>query len=399
VAPDGSGMSAFSADGLDRLRRVLGRHVDSGAVPGVVALVDRGGETEVVCLGSTSVGGPPVARDTIVRISSMTKPIVAVAALTLVEDCLLRLDDPVDDLLPELADRRVLTSIDAALDDTVPAERSITLRDLLTFTMGFGQLLAQPSDYPILAAAAERAIGVGPPDPGATPGPDEWIRRLGELPLMSQPGERWAYNTAADVLGVLIARATGRSLGQVLAERVFAPLGMRDTGFSVPAADLGRFVPSYATDPETGALSVYDPVDGMWSRPPAYESGAGGLVSTVDDMLAFGRMLLAGGGPVLSRASVAAMTTDQLTPAQKEVVGWPPFQGTGWGFGVGLATARTGPAAAPGRFGWDGGLGTSWSCDSAEDLVGVLLTQAMWTSPSGPAVAADFWTCAYTALT
>lgn len=389
-------MSGFTPGGLDRLERVLGRHL-GGAVPGVVALVDRGGDTGTVLLGSTSYGGPPVARDTIFRVSSMTKPITAVAALALVEDCLLRLDDPVDDVLPELAGRRVLTGLSADLDDTVPAERSITLRHLLTMTMGFGQLMASPADFPILAAADARKIGMGPPDPAGTPGPDEWLRALGELPLMCQPGERWVYNTSSDVLGVLIARAAGKPFGQVLAERVFGPLGMRDTGFSVPAADLGRFVPSYTVD-AAGAPTVLDPVDGMWSRPPAFESGAGGLVSTADDMLAFGRALLAGGGPVLSRASVAAMTTDQLTPAQREVVAWPPWDGTSWGFGVGLTTERRGPAANPGRFGWEGGLGTSWACDPAEDLVGVLLTQVMWTSEVSYRVVADFWTGTYAAL-
>ena len=391
-------MSGFTEAGTERLRRVLARHVEGGGVPGLVALVDRAGQTEVVRLGAASIGGPPVAQDTIFRISSMSKPISAVAALLLVEDCVLRLDDPVDDLLPELADRRVLTRLDAPLHDTVPAERSITVRDLLTFTMGFGQVMADPADVPVVAAADERAIGMGPPDPAGTPPPDEWIRRLGELPLMSQPGERWAYHIPMEVLGVLVARAAGMPLGRFLAERVFEPLGMRDTGFSVPAGSLDRFVPAYRTDPETGALSVWDPVDGAWSRPPAFESAGGGLVSTADDLLAFGRMLLAGGAPLLSRATVAAMTTDQLTPAQKEVVAWVPWRGAGWGFGVGIATERTGPDANPGRFGWDGGLGTSFSCDPGEDLVGVLLTQAMWTSPSGHNVVSDFWTATYTAL-
>lgn len=388
----------FTTLGLERIGTVLDRHVAAGTIPGAVALVDRGGETQVVTVGTAALGGPPLARDSIFRISSMTKPITAVAALTLVEECVLRLDDPVDDLLPELADRRVLTAVDAPLDSTVPAGRPITVRDLFTFTMGFGQLMADPAERPVVAAAMEREIGMGPPDPGGIPAPDEWLRRLGELPLMSQPGERWAYHTAADVLGVLVARATGQSLGAVLAERVLDPLGMRDTGFSVPAADLGRLVTAYTTDPGTGELSVHDEPDGAWSRPPAFESGGGGLVSTVDDMLAFGRMLLAGGGPVLSRRTVAAMTTDQLTAAQKQVVDWVPWDGASWGLGIGLATARTGPAAAPGRFGWDGGMGSSWSCDTGEDLVGCLLTQAMWTSPSGPAVAADFWTTTYTAL-
>ena len=389
---------AFTTAGLARMERVLGRRVEAGTVPGVVALVDRGGETHVVTLGAASYGGAPLARDSLFRISSMTKPVTAVAALTLVEDCVLRLDEPVDGLLPELADRRVLRRIDGELTDTVPAEQPITPRHLLTFTMGFGHLMADPADYPILAAAAEPTVGLGPPQPDLMPGPDEFLRRLGALPLMSQPGRRWAYNTPADVLGVLVARAAGTTFGAFLAERVLGPLGMADTAFWVPAADLGRLVTAYTSDPQTGARSVYDEADGAWSRPPAFESGGAGLVSTVDDMLAFGRMLLAGGGPVLSRRTVAAMTTDQLTPAQREVVAWPPWGGTSWGFGVGLATARTGPAAAAGRFGWDGGMGTSWACDSTEDLVGCLLTQSMWTSAGAAAVADDFWTTAYAAL-
>jgi CubicO group peptidase (beta-lactamase class C family) len=389
-------VSGFTDGGFERLRRVLARHVDGGGTPGLVALLDRGGRTEVVCLGEASLGGPPVARDTIFRISSMSKPITAVAALMLVEECVLRLDDPVDDLLPELADRRVLTRLDAPLYDTVPAERSITVRDLLTFTMGFGQVMVDPGDIPVVAAADERAIGMGPPDPAATPAPDEWLRRLGELPLMWQPGRRWAYHVPMEVLGVLIARAAGMPLGLFLAERVFAPLGMTDTGFSVPTGSLDRFVTSYKTDPDTGALAVNDPVDGAWSRPPAFESGGGGLVSTADDLLAFGRMLLSGGGPLLSRATVAAMTTDQLTAAQKEVVAWVPWHGTGWGFGVGVTTERIGIDANPGRFGWIGGLGTSFSCDPGEDLVGVLLTQVMF--PAGHNAVSDFSTATYAAL-
>jgi CubicO group peptidase (beta-lactamase class C family) len=389
-------VSNFTDGGLDRLRRVLDRHVDAGAAPGLVALVDRGGQTEVVCLGARSVGGPPMTRDTIFRISSISKPITAVAALMLVEDCVLRLDDPVDELLPELADRRVLTRLDAPLYDTVPAERSITVRDLLTSTMGFGQVMADAADVPVVAAANERAIGMGPPDPAGTPAPDEWLRRLGELPLMWQPGRRWAYHVPMDVLGVLIARAAGMPLSRFLAERVFAPLGMTDTAFSVPAGSLDRFVTSYRTDRRTGELAVNDPVDGAWSRPPAFESGGGGLVSTADDLLAFGRMLRSGGGPLLSRATVAAMATDQLTPAQKEVVAWVPWNGTGWGFGVGVTNERIGVDANPGRFGWDGGLGTSFSCDPGEDLVGTVLTQVMF--PAGYIVVSDFWTATYAAL-
>jgi CubicO group peptidase (beta-lactamase class C family) len=356
-------------------------------------------------LGAQAVGGDPIQRDTIFRISSMSKPITAVATMLLVEECALRLDDPVDRLLPELADRRVLKRLDGPLDDTVPARRPITVRDLLTFRMGFGQMMAPPDAYPILKAASELQIGMGPPMPGAMPGPDEWIRRLGTLPLMHQPGERWLYNTGSDVLGVLIARAASQPLETFFRERIFEPLGMRDTSFSVPAAKLDRLATSYANNPETGALVLYDEaVDGKWSRPPAFPSGAGGLVSTVDDYLAFGQMLLSqgkyDGGRLLSRLSVEVMTTDQLTPEQKAVSGLVPgyFDSHGWGFGVSIVTRRTGVAEVPGRFGWDGGLGTSWYSDPHEDMVTILMTQRSWTSPSPPDVCLDFWTLAYQAI-
>ena len=234
-------------------------------------------------------GNDPMRRDTIFRISSMTKPVTAVATMILVEECKLRLDEPVDRLLPELADRRVLRAVDGPLDDTVPANRPITVRDLLTFRMGFGMVMAMPGTSPIQDAPHEVMLGQGPPHPSKTPAPDEWIRRLGTLPLMHQPGERWMYNTGSDVLGVLIARASGQPFETFLRERIFEPLGMKDTGFSVPAAELDRLATSYWTDPETGALELHDEPDGQWSRPPAFPSGAGGLVSTVDDYLAFAR--------------------------------------------------------------------------------------------------------------
>jgi CubicO group peptidase (beta-lactamase class C family) len=379
---------------------VLARHVESGAVPGLVALAARGGEVRVHALGQTELrGGAPTRRDTIFRVASMTKPVVAAAALILVEECRLRLDEPLDELLPELAGRRVLRSIDAELDDTVPAERPLTLRDLLTFRMGLGAVMAPPDAYPIQRAAGGLFIPTGPPDPTAAPPPDEWLRRLGELPLVHQPGETWMYHTGSDVLGVLVARASGQSLEGFLRERVFEPLGMRDTGFSVPPEQIGRLATSYATDPESGELTLFDAPGGGWSRPPAFPSGGGGLVSTADDYLAFASMLLAGGGGILSRASVELMTTDQLTPAQKASAHFPPgyFESRGWGFGVSVVTRRD-DFASVGSYGWDGGLGTSWANDPREGLVLVLLTQASWTSPVPPRVRRDFWTSTYAAI-
>jgi CubicO group peptidase (beta-lactamase class C family) len=246
---------------------------------------------------------------------------------------------------------------------------------------------------------------MGPPSPSTLPAPDEWMRRLGTLPLMHQPGERWMYNTGSDVLGVLIARASGQPLETFLRERLFEPLGMKDTGFSVPSASLDRLATSYWTNFETGELVVFDEAEGgQWSREPAFPSGSGGLVSTIDDYLAFGQMMLSqgkhGNERILSRLSVETMTTDQLTPEQKAVSGLVPgyFDSHGWGFGVSVVTRRDDVAAVPGRYGWDGGLGTSWYSDPREEMVTILMTQRAWTSPSPPDVCLDFWTSAYQAI-
>src|SRR5438128_6727 len=388
---------------LGRMHDVMAGYVERGEVPGLITLVSRRGEVHVDAIGMKAVGDPdPIRRDTIFRISSMTKPITAVATMILVEECKVRLDESVDRWLPELAECKVLKRLDGPLDDTVPAKRPITVRDLLTFRMGFGQMMAPPDAYPILKAASEQQIGMGPPSPSSMPVPDEWIRRLGSLPLMHQPGEQWMYNTGSDVLGVLIARASGQPLETFLRERLFEPLEMRDTGFSVPEASLDRLATSYWTDPASGKLTVYDEArGGQWSHPPAFPSGAGGLVSTIDDYLAFGEMMLSQGkhesSRILSRLSVELMTTDQLTPEQKAASGLVPgyFDSHGWGFGVSVVTGRDDVAAVPGRFGWDGGLGTSWYSDPSEEMVTILMTQRAWTSPSPPDVCLDFWTSAY----
>jgi CubicO group peptidase (beta-lactamase class C family) len=391
---------------LARMHDVMAGYVERGDVPGLVTLVSRRGEVHVDVIGTQAFADPTsMRRDTIFRVSSMTKPVTAAATMILVEECKLRLDEPVDRLLPELAERQVLKRLDGPLDDTVPTKRPITVRDLLTFRMGFGQMMAPPDAYPILSAANEQQIGMGPPSPSTMPAPDEWMRRLGRLPLMHQPGEQWMYNTGSDVLGVLIARASGQPLETFLRERLFAPLGMKDTSFSVPEVSLDRLATSYWTNFETGALEVYDEArGGQWSRPPAFPSGAGGLVSTIDDYLAFGQMMLSqgkhGGERILSRLSVETMTTDQLTPEQKAVSGLVPgyFDSHGWGFGVSVVTRRDDIAAVPGRYGWDGGLGTSWYSDKREDMVTILMTQRAWTSPSPPDVCLDFWTSAYQAI-
>ena len=397
--------AAFDERRLARLGKAMQWHVDEGGVPGIVAGLCRDGETHVVAVGRATLdGADPIRRDAIFRIASLTKPITAAAAMTLVEECRLRLDDPVDPLLPELADRRVLRTLASPLDDTVPANRPITLRDLLAFTAGYGAVMVWPPKYPIQEAMAAAGIEPGATLPDLTA--DELKARHGALPLAHQPGEGWLYNNGYDLLGVLLARATGRSLEAVLRERVLGPLGMVDTGFSVPSASVGRLPGCYwSPDGSEPPVPFDEPGKASrFARPPAYESGADGLVSTADDLLAFGRMILgqgeAAGVRVLSRASVAVMTTDQISPAVKAAGPFFPgfWERRGWGFGGVVVTRRDDLDGSPGRFGWDGGYGTSWYVDPAERLVGALMTQRLMTSPAAPAVFRDFWTSAYQAL-
>ena len=384
--------SAWHAPGLARVDAVVSGHVERGDAGAVAWAVARHDEVHGATAGSAE-------RDTIFRISSMTKPVTAVAALTLVEECLIRLDDPVDEWLPELADRRVLARPEGPLEDTVPAARPITLRDLLTFRSGMGFDFAAAGPQPVNEAAAALGLGAGPPAPAGRPEPDEWLRRLGTLPLSCQPGERWLYHTSADVLGVLVARVAGRPFPEVLAERVFGPVGMPDTGFHVPPSSLDRFGACYVSAPDR---PVYDPAEGQWAQPPAFPGGGDGLVSTVDDFLAFATMLRNGGTyhgrRVLSRPTVEAMTTNQLTADQLAASSPGEAGELGWGFGVGVQVVRTGPARSVGSYGWDGGLGSSWANDPAEDLIGVILTDQLWSSPSPPPLVQDFWTATYAAL-
>jgi CubicO group peptidase (beta-lactamase class C family) len=398
--------AGLSKGRLGRMHDVMAGHVERGAVPGIVTLISRRGEMYVDAIGTKAVGASePMRRDTIFRITSMTKPITAAAAMILVEECKLRLDDPVDRMLPELAGRKVLKRLDGPLNDTVPANRPITLRDLLTFRMGFGVIMGPLDVYPIQRAIGElQIVGFGPPNQATPHNPDEWIRRLATLPLMHQPGEKWMYNTGSYVLGVLIARVSGQPLETFLRERIFEPLGMKDTAFSVPAAKLDRLAASYWVNSETGALGLHDGVhDSQWSRPPAFPDGGAGLVSSIDDYLAFGQMMLNkgkhGGERILSRLSVETMTTDHLTPQQKAVSGFFPdyWDNRGWGLGVSIVTGRDGIAAVPGRFGWDGGYGTSWSSDPREEMVAILMTQRA-EFPLFSGVYLDFWTSVYQAI-
>jgi CubicO group peptidase (beta-lactamase class C family) len=380
--------------GLEAFDAFASGHVDSGGVPGVAALVAHGDQVHTLTRGVLSFGGSPVERDSLFRIASMTKPVTAATTLALVGEGLLDLDEPVDRLLPELSDQRVLRHVDGPIDDTVPADRATTARDLLTFTFGFGfalEMFSGPQRWPILEA--ERASNLhtlGPPHPELQPPPDVWIAALGALPLLSQPGERWLYNTGASVLGVLCSRAAGAPFDDVMATRVFEPLKMPDT--SMWTQEVDRLATAYVESGE--GLSVLDPPDGAWSRPPAFPDGAGGLVSTVDDMLAFANLLLRGGEPLLSRDQVREMTTNHLSEEQREREGGAILGGAGWGFCQ--AVVIEGPRA--GAFGWTGGLGTSWLVDPVRELVVIVLTQRMFSSPTPPAIHEELQAAVYAAL-
>jgi len=381
------------------LHAALAPYVERGENPGFVAAIVRDGRESLEVLGVKSAGGAErLEPDSIFRVSSLTKPVTATAAMLLVEEGRLHLDEPIDRLLPELAGRRVLRHVEGPIDDVVPAVRAVTVRDLLTFRLGFGMLMTPPGAYPIQRALDALALGEGIPRPAEPPELDTWIHRFATLPLMHQPGERWLYNTSANVLGALVERAAERPFDAFLRERLFTPLGMSDTDFSVPASKLGRFTPSYLVDPQTQKLSLYDRVDGQWSKPPAFPGGAAGLVSTVPDFLRFGALLLGGGAVngrrLLSEESVRTLTTDALTPENKAFGALVPgfFESYGWGFGMAVVTAKTDELGrSGGSYGWDGGLGSTWYNDPVTKTTGVLFTQRSWSNPAPPRAFRDFW--------
>jgi CubicO group peptidase (beta-lactamase class C family) len=334
----------------------------------------------------------------------VTKPITAVAAMILVEECRLRLDDPVVDFLPELANRRVLRTIDSELDDTVPAKRAITLRDLLTFRSGYGEVAFLSPTCPMQRALIEARLPLSAWKFEGTA--DAFMQTLGRLPLVDQPGERWLYHMSAEILGVLIARASGMSLSAFMRERIFDPLGMKDTGFTVPHSQLARVATCYQTDFSNGAITILEEArSDLLAQPCVFESGAGDqFMSTADDLLAFGRMMVNGGkfGTVrlLSRPTVELMATDHLTPEQKAA---SPFfenfwDSRGWGLGLSVVTRRDDVASVLGRFGWDGAFSTSMYMDPREGLVGILLAQCRPGALRLPPVVLDFWTSVYQAI-
>ena len=353
---------------IERLTAGIRRAVEAGVVPGALVGLRHHVETTVEAIGTTAPDGEqPLGSDAQVRISSNTKPLVAALTLLLAEDGVLGLRDPVERFLPELAARRVLRRVDGDLDDTEPARRSITVEDLLTMRMGFGWVFE--CECPAVGRATELELGFGPPDPMGPPPPDEWIARFATLPLLEQPGSVWRYELAFAVLGVLLARATGRPLQEIITDRLLAPLGMTGTGF---VADPDRLVPAFAR--QADVLVPFDRVAySRWASSPRFADGRGGLVSTAGDLLRFAGMLLDDGAGLLSASAVTAMTTDQLTPEQRTGPSAATFlDGGGWGYGVGVTETPVGR-----RYGWGGGLGTLWYSWPEHDLAAVLITQVL----------------------
>jgi CubicO group peptidase (beta-lactamase class C family) len=367
---------------IDEIWRVPDERVAAGLMPGYVAALRIGGQVHTRAHGRMGVepDSPPMSDDTIFRIASVTKPIGGALALGLVEDGVLALDDPVERWLPEAGAPRVLVAPDAPLDQTIAAPAPITVRHLLTLTVGWGAIFEAT---PLQAAMIEREVYPGPMIPPMSG--DEFVARVAGLPLAFPPGAGWLYDTGIDLAGVLLARATKRSLAELVAERITTPLGMTSTGFGTPHVE--RLATAYRPGP--GGLELRDPRDGAFSRPPIFEELSSGLVSTAPDLLRFFTALADGGAPILRAASVATMTADALTDDQRRA-GFPVLAAGGsWGIATGVNLEAEEPGMAPGRWGWDGGSGTSARVDPARDVVGVLLTQREMTGPQDGF--GDFW--------
>jgi CubicO group peptidase (beta-lactamase class C family) len=385
------GPGGFSPEGLKAVTAAMQAAIDRGDAAGVVTLLYRHGEVaQVNAVGvQDEAAKTPMRRDTIFRIASMTKPIVSVATLILIEEGKLSLTMPVGTFLPELANPKLLASPADPLDTAKPAPRGITVLDLMTHRSG----IVTPGTAPgPLVEALKNA------DAAREIGPDEWIKRIGALPLAYEPGTRFNYGNSFDVLGVLIARASGLSLPDFLEARIFKPLGMKDTGFFVAADKMARFATNYTVDPQTKTRVVADQPGptSRWAKPPAFPAGAGGLVSTADDYLAFAKMLLGKGrnGDVrlLGHESVALMTANQLTPEQRKTPfsGFEFWAGQGFGLGVSVVDDVARQARSPfgyssaGSFGWPGALGTWWQADPEEDMVQIFMVQLPAADPRTP---------------
>lgn len=371
----------------DPIAAMLGRYVDADEIAGAATLVWKDGTVVQTCATGwrDRESLDLLERDAIFRIASMTKPITSVAALMLVDEGRIALGDPISRWAPEFADMRVLRSPTGPLDETDPAGREITFDDLLTHRAGL--TYSSFHDGPI-QPAYDAALG-GQLDSHVAP--DDWIAALGGLPLIDQPGGGFHYGNCTDLLGFLIARIEGESLGKVLQRKVFGPLGMKDTGFSVPADKAHRKAQMYGFT-AAGALTPKPTGAGgagalMADRPEdhPYEAGSGGLWSTLDDYLAFARLFIGDGAVdgvrLLKPQTLRAMMTNQLTDdqlARGETFGMPIF--TAHGFGHGLAVVMDPDKAAVtrckgglGTVGWPGAYGGWWQADPTTGTVMIFL--------------------------
>ncbi len=359
---------------MTELRKLLEHHVGDGSLPGAVAVAARGADVQVAVAGAVDLDGTaPMTRESIFRLASLTKPVTAAALLVLVDDGVVALDDPISRWLPELASPVVVRTPASPVDDVVPVKRPITVFDVLTSQAGWGFA----SDFSLPAVQALFPVQPDGREVQRFPPVDEWVAALAKVPLLYQPGESWLYDTCSAIQGVLVARAAGTTLPDFLTERLFTPLGMTDTAFTVSAPE--RFTTFYKKTP--AGLVLADAPDGQWATEPAFPLGSGGLTGTVDDWLAFGRMLLADGAPVLSRESVRLMTTDHTTPAHREI-GALFLDGDGWGMGGSVNGTR---------YGWVGGTGTSAHVDVATGTIALLFTQVGEDSPVVPEWMRGFW--------
>ena len=359
-------------DALTDVASTLDRAVDDGRLIGYAFGVREAGRSQVVAGGSVAIGGVEMAEDAVFALSSNTKPLGGALAMTLVERGVLELDDPISRYLPELTEPRVLARPDGPLDETVPAARPITLRHLLTMTAGFGWA----GENPVLAGVmAERDIAPGPYAPPLAP--EIYLHRLAELPLAGQPGDGWWYHTSSDVLGVLAARATGRSVAALLDECVTGPLGLTDIGFTADSARL----PTYYGVGADGRPEALDAASRL-SAPPEFDSLACGLVSTVGDYLEFLDVLV-DGGRVLRRDSARLLTTDHLTDRQRE--SGRDFLGPGCGYGF-QVEVRPG-----GVVGWAGGLGTIGYVDRGSGRSAAVFTTQSFDVPGTQEALDQVW--------
>ncbi len=348
---------------------------DNGLLSGAVTLLWQGGKVlQVNEIGYRDVeAGLPMQRDTVFRIASMTKPVTVAAAMSLVEQGKLALRDPVSRWLPELADMTVLSDPNGPLEATVPAMRPITVEDLMTHRSGLAYT------FSVTGPIARAYSGVS-----LRQDSDHWLAEVAQLPLVHQPGERLTYSHATEVLGIVLARIEGKPLPDVLAERILAPLGMTDTGFYLSPEARRRAATMYQLDADSRL--THDVMGPAPIAPPRFAQGGGGLWSTVDDYLAFARMLLGGGEVdgvrVLSEESVRLMRTDRLTEAQKRspFLGMPYWQGRGFGLNLSVVTdpVQSAPLFGPGGVGtftWPGAYGTWWQADPTAELILIYLIQ------------------------